>query len=128
MQAGALDDRREAGRPVPDPRIENLDRLATLLDTRWGIPGTPFSFGIDGVASLLPVVGDGATALISAYIVYRAARLGAPRGLLLHMTANVGLDFAVGSVPVMGTVFDVFFKANKRNVSLLRQHLESEAG
>lgn len=127
MQAGAVDDSRETGRPVPDPRIEELDRLATLLDTRWGIPGTPFSFGIDGAASLIPVVGDGATALISAYIVYRAARLGAPRSVLMHMAANVGLDFAIGSVPVIGTVFDIFFKANKRNVGLLRRHLESSA-
>lgn len=128
MRVGAVDDRRESGRPASDPRIENLDRLATLLDTRWGIPGTPFSFGIDGAASLIPVVGDGATAIISAYIVYRAARLGAPRAVLLRMAANVGLDFAVGSIPVLGTVFDVFFKANKRNVTLLRRHLEGSAG
>ncbi|WP_336055178.1 DUF4112 domain-containing protein [Nitratireductor sp. CH_MIT9313-5] len=112
--------------PIEDPRLAELDRLATLLDSRWGIKGTPFTFGIDGVASLLPVIGDGATGLISAYIIYRAAKMGAPQNVLVKMAGNAGLDFVIGSIPVAGTVFDVFFKANKRNIRLLRTHLERQ--
>jgi len=121
-----VSDKTRSSQPMEDPRLAELDRLATLLDSRWGIKGTPFTFGIDGVASLLPVIGDGATGLISAYIIYRAAKMGAPQNVLVKMAGNAGLDFVIGSIPVAGTVFDVFFKANKRNIRLLRTHLERQ--
>lgn len=121
-----VSDKTRSPEPIEDPRLAELDRLATLLDSRWGIKGTPFTFGIDGVASLLPVIGDGATGLISAYIIYRAAKMGAPQNVLVKMAGNAGLDFVIGSIPVAGTVFDVFFKANKRNIRLLRTHLERQ--
>ncbi|KFB08623.1 DUF4112 domain-containing protein [Nitratireductor basaltis] len=121
-----VSDNTRSPQPVEDPRLAELDRLATLLDSRWGLKGTPFTFGIDGVASLLPVIGDGATGLISAYIIYRAAKMGAPQNVLVKMAGNAGLDFVIGSIPVAGTVFDVFFKANKRNIRLLRAHLERQ--
>lgn len=121
-----LSQQEHTAAPLEDPRLAELDRLATLLDSRWGIKGTPFTFGIDGVASLLPVIGDGATGLISAYIIYRAAKMGAPQSVLVKMAGNAGLDFVIGSIPVAGTVFDVFFKANKRNIRLLRAHLERQ--
>lgn len=121
-----VSDKTRSPQPMEDPRLAELDRLATLLDSRWGIKGTPFTFGIDGVASLLPVIGDGATGLISAYIIYRAAKMGAPQNVLVKMAGNAGLDFVIGSIPVAGTVFDVFFKANKRNIRLLRTHLERQ--
>ncbi len=121
-----VSDKTRSPQPIEDPRLAELDRLATLLDSRWGIKGTPFTFGIDGVASLLPVIGDGATGLISAYIIYRAAKMGAPQNVLVKMAGNAGLDFVIGSIPVAGTVFDVFFQANKRNIRLLRTHLERQ--
>ena len=109
-------------------RLERLRRLASWLDSRWRIPGTRIPIGLDGIASLVPVVGDTATAAVSAYIVYEAVRFGLPRSLLARMVANVGLDWLVGSVPVLGTVFDVAFKANRRNVDLLHRHLEERVG
>jgi hypothetical protein len=103
-----------------------LADLAFLLDSRWRIPVIGFRFGVDAVAGLLPVVGDFATGLISAHIVHKAWRLGAPRRLILQMAGNVALDVAIGSIPLAGTVFDVFFKANNVNVRLLREHLAAQ--
>lgn len=107
-----------------DRDYPELAELAQLLDSKWGVLG--FRFGIDAIAGMLPVVGDAATGLISAYIVYKAHRLGAPRELLGKMAANVVVDVAVGAIPIAGTVFDVFFKANNRNIRLLREHLKAQ--
>ena len=109
-----------------DERLAHLDRLTELLDSRWRIPGLGIPIGIDGIASIFPVVGDSATGVVSAYLIYQASRLGVPRSVLLRMAGNAGLDWAVGSIPVIGTIFDIGFKANTRNVNLLRRHLERE--
>jgi|SRR3954447_18794782 hypothetical protein len=109
-----------------DALLAHLERLADLLDSRWRIPGTRIPIGIDGIASIFPVVGDSATGVIAAYLVFQAARFGVPKSVLLRMAGNVGLDWAVGSIPVLGTVFDIGFKANRRNMNLLRRHLERE--
>ncbi|WP_246338145.1 DUF4112 domain-containing protein [Azospirillum oleiclasticum] len=122
-------------RPMPGPdtgadhgidleRLERLRRLTRLMDSRWRIPGTRIPIGLDGIASIAPVVGDSATALVSAYIVWEAARFGLPKSLVARMIGNVGLDWAVGSIPVLGTIFDIAFKANRRNLDLLHEHLE----
>lgn len=109
-------------RPSRQTTLDDLDRLADLLDTRWRIPGTGWRFGIDGIASLVPVAGDLSTAVISAYMIKRAHDLGAPNHVLARMVGNVAIDTVVGSVPVIGTVFDVAFKANRRNMALLKKH------
>jgi hypothetical protein len=109
-----------------DALLVHLERLADLLDSRWRIPGTRIPIGIDGIASIFPVVGDSATGVVAAYLVFQAARFGVPKSVLLRMAGNVGLDWAVGSIPVLGTVFDIGFKANRRNMNLLRRHLERE--
>jgi len=106
-------------------QFPELADLAMLLDSRWRIPGTGIRFGVDAALGLIPVVGDAATAVISASVVYKAHRLGAPRHLVMLMAGNALLDAAVGAVPVAGAVFDVIFRANNRNVALLRRHLES---
>jgi hypothetical protein len=109
-----------------DAKLAHLERLADLLDSRWRIPGLGIPIGIDGIASIFPVVGDSATGVVSAYLVYQASRMGVPKSLLLRMAANTGVDWVVGSIPVLGTLFDIGFKANRRNVNLLRRHLEEE--
>lgn len=109
--------------PAPDAaRLMRLVRLADALDSRWRIPGTRIRYGWDGLASIVPGVGDTATAVFAAWIVLEAARMGAPRALLARMAGNVAVDWFVGSVPVLGTLFDVAFKANRRNVRLLAEH------
>ena len=114
----------ETGHHDADPHLASLDALAKLLDSRWRIPGTCIRFGIDAVAGLLPGIGDAATGLVSAYIVLHGVRHRVPGRVIARMIGNVALDTVVGSVPIVGSLFDVFFKANNRNVGLLRQHLE----
>jgi hypothetical protein len=104
--------------------LEELDWLADLLDTRWRIPGLNVRFGAEAVAGLVPVLGDLAGAAVSAYLIMRARELGAPRHVVARMIGNVALDTVFGSVPIVGSVFDVFYKANKRNIRLLKKHLE----
>lgn len=116
----------EGARPVVDPEIESLDRLARLLDSHWRIPFTRIGFGFDALLGLLPVAGDMASALVSFYIVARAWRHGASGVLIAHMLANVVLDTVAGSVPILGSVFDVAYRANIRNVGLLRDHLQRQ--
>lgn len=106
-----------------DPAFPELADLAFLLDSRWRVPVIGLRFGVDAVAGLVPVAGDVLTGLISASIIHKAWRLGVPRSLLLQMVGNVAVDVAVGSIPLAGTVFDVFFKANNVNIRLLREHL-----
>ncbi|MFD1333676.1 DUF4112 domain-containing protein [Methylopila musalis] len=109
-------------RPDKDAILDELDRLATLLDSRWRIPGTTWRFGLDAAVGLAPGVGDVAMGLVSAYLIKRASDLGAPTHILVRMVGNVALDTAVGSIPILGSVFDVAFKANRRNMRLLRRH------
>ena len=104
--------------------LERLDFLATLLDSAVLIPGTKIRFGADAVIGLVPGIGDAITTALSAWIVYEAHRLGVPRHLLMRMIGNVAVDGLVGAVPLVGDLFDVMWRANKRNMRLLRQHLE----
>ena len=117
---------RKRGRNVIDDEFPELADLAFLLDSRWRIPGLGLRFGVDAVAGLLPVVGDAAAASISAYIIWKAHRLGAPPRLLLKMVGLVAVDTTVGAVPILGSVFDLFFKANNANLKMLRRHLASK--
>jgi hypothetical protein len=107
-------------------RIARIDRLASLLDTRFVIPFTKFRFGADSLIGLAPGIGDAVTVALSLYIVYEAHRLGAPKTVLARMLGNVAVDGVIGAVPVAGDVFDVMFRANRRNVRILREHLERD--
>lgn len=114
---------------LADPKarqLAELDRVATWLDSRWRIPGTSWRFGLDAVAGLVPGLGDAAGGLVSAWLILRARQLGLPTHVLVRMVGNVAIDTLVGSVPLLGSVFDVAFKANRRNIRLLRNHLEGE--
>lgn len=106
--------------------LERLDRLSRLLDTAIAVPGTSIRLGADAAIGLVPGIGDLVTTLISAYIIREAHRLGAPRHLILRMVGNVALDGLIGAIPLAGDVFDVLWRANRRNVRLLRDHLARE--
>lgn len=88
------------------------------------IPGTDVRVGLDALVGLIPGVGDALSAGVSCYLIGRAMRIGAPPLLLVRMAGNVGIDLLAGSVPIAGDLFDVGFRANRRNVELLRRHLE----
>jgi hypothetical protein len=103
-------------------RIRRMRGLARLMDTALRIPGTRFSFGADSIVGLIPGIGDFAGAAISLYIVNEARQLGVPNDKLLKMLVNIGFDAAAGSVPLVGDLFDVYFKSNRRNLELVLDH------
>lgn len=113
--------------PAPPPTHRGADHLRALghlLDEAFPIPGTRFRVGFDSLVGLVPGVGDGLTSVLSAYIVVQAARLGVPVPVLARMLLNVAVDGLVGTVPVLGDLFDAGWKANTRNLALLRAELE----
>jgi hypothetical protein len=100
-----------------------MDALATLLDTAFVIPGTNIRFGIDALIGLVPGIGDAITTALSLFIVREAHALGAPKHLVARMLVNVAFDGALGLVPLVGDAFDVAWRANRRNVDMLRRWL-----
>ncbi|WP_348675874.1 DUF4112 domain-containing protein [uncultured Abyssibacter sp.] len=99
-----------------------LDRYVWLLDDCIRIPGTRIRTGVDGLAGLIPGIGDIATAVVALGLVARYWQLGAPKRLVARMLLNVGIDALVGLIPVLGDAFDVVWKANRRNIDLMRRH------
>jgi hypothetical protein len=94
-----------------------------VLDALGRVPGMRLRFGLDSIIGLVPVAGDAIMAVISLYIVVEAARLGLPRNQIVRMLANVVIEVAVGSVPLLGDIFDTFWKANLRNITIIDAHL-----
>lgn len=118
----------------PGAETGSIDREATLRRLKWiartmdsavRIPFTKIRFGADSALGLIPGAGDIVTLGVSAYTLVLARRLGAPPQLIARMMANVAIDTGLGAVPVLGDVFDLFFKSNTRNIRLLMEHLES---
>jgi len=106
------------------PALRRCRLVARAFDEAIRIPYTPIRIGIDPIIGVLPVAGDLLTGLASLYVVAEAARLGVPRVVLARMLLNVVLDVALGSVPVLGDLLDVAWRANSRNVALLEGHLD----
>ena len=109
-------------------RIARLETLANLLDTALVVPGTNIRFGLDALVGLIPGIGDVLTTATSLYIVHEAYQLGAPKRLLVRMLGNVAVDGFVGAFPLVGDMLDTFWRANRRNVALLRGHFEPFRG
>ncbi|MFI0400044.1 MAG: DUF4112 domain-containing protein [Thiolinea sp.] len=102
---------------------KKLDNLAWLLDDSIKIPGTSWKIGLDGILGLIPGVGDLAAGGLSTYILYQAVKLKVPKVILARMTLNILLESVIGVIPVFGDLFDFMFKANQRNVDLMRQYV-----
>ena len=109
----------------PPKSTQDLERLAHWLDTIFEIPGIRLRFGIDALLGLLPGVGDTTSALASVYILQAASKHGVPRVTLARMTLNIGIDLVVGAIPIVGDLFDVYWKANRKNVELLQRHFKA---
>jgi Domain of unknown function (DUF4112) len=116
--------RRETASTQPDAQrdLENVDRLAKLMDTEFEFAG--IRFGLDALIGLIPVLGDSIAALIGLYPIYVAQQH--KLGLLIRtrMLFNLIIDWLIGVVPIIGDILDVGFKANIRNAKLLRRALE----
>jgi Domain of unknown function (DUF4112) len=111
-----------------DPEIEaalaRVEALARVMDSMFEIPGTKVRIGFDAMLGLVPVLGDLLSQAISSYIIWEARRLGVSRFTMARMIGNSAIDTVVGIVPFVGDAFDVVFRANMKNLALLRAHLE----
>jgi hypothetical protein len=117
-------DPRKANGPTGNapPALASVERMAKLLDSKFEIPGTNIKFGLDPILSLMPVLGDLITLVISSMLIYTMHNHGASRKVVVKMMLNAGLDTIIGAVPLVGTVFDVFYRSNERNIRLLKEH------
>jgi hypothetical protein len=119
------DDLADRGRSVdesPNSGLRELELLARWMDSVFVIPGYGIRFGFDAILGLVPWLGDTATSLVSLYILQEASKRGISRVTQARMAANIIIDYVVGSIPLVGDVFDVYWKANQKNVALLRQY------
>ena len=109
--------------PSDDARLTRVRTVARVLDSAVPVPGTSFRFGLDPILGLLPGLGDLAGAVMSGYIVLAGIRMGVSRSGVVRMLANIAIDTLVGSVPVIGDLFDAGWKSNNRNVALIERHM-----
>lgn len=105
-----------------DREMEIINRITALLDSQFIVPGTRFRFGIDPIIGLIPGAGDALTLLISTVLVTLMAKHGASGRVIVLMLGNIMLDSVIGSIPVIGQIFDFFYRANERNLTLLKEH------
>lgn len=112
------DEVKVAGTAVDEATVRRMHRVVRLLDDGVRVPVLGVRIGADPILGVVPVVGDALPALLGLYVVAEAWRLGTSRFTLLRMIVNLGLDALVGSVPVVGDLFDIGFRAHRRNLNL----------
>jgi len=105
---------------------DDIDRMARLLDARFTIPGTNIRYGLDSVIGLIPGIGDAITGSMGAWIIYRARQEGVSPFVMFRMIWNLLLDMVLGSIPLVGDVFDFAFRSNMKNAKLLQRHLDRQ--
>lgn len=110
-------------KPSRADALRRMELVARLLDTAFVIPGTKQRFGIDAVVGLVPGLGDIVTTVLSSYVIWEARNLGVSRFALGRMMTNLAIHAAIGSLPVVGDLFDAFFRVNQRNMRIVRSHL-----
>jgi hypothetical protein len=104
------------------PQFPWVSRFSYLMDEQFRFPGTQFRFGLDPILNLVPFVGDMAGLLISGGLLMAMATKGASNKLVVLMSVNILLDATIGAIPIIGQIFDFFYKANTRNIKLMKEH------
>jgi hypothetical protein len=112
-----LSPRVKSGRKIFDD--ENLDLLSHILDDFIKVPGTPVRFGLDGIVGVIPGIGDLIGGIASCILIIAAWVRGVSYGTVLRMVANVGIEVVLGSIPILGDMFDIAWRTNRRNYALL---------
>jgi hypothetical protein len=113
---------RPHDRQSETPSLKWVEGFARLLDSKFEIPGTKIRFGLDPVFSLFPVIGDLITWFISGILIFTMYHQGASRKVVIKMILNSTADALIGTIPLVGTIFDIFYRSNDRNVKLLKEH------
>jgi Domain of unknown function (DUF4112) len=103
---------------------QRVEALEKLLERSFVIPGTKIPFGLDSIVGLVPVLGDLITAAMGAYMVWEARNLGMSKWQLMRMTANIGIDTALGAIPLVGDAFDFIWRSNSKNLRIIHKHLD----
>ena len=103
---------------------KRVETLEIILERSFTIPGINRPVGLDAIVGLVPVVGDVVTAVMGAYIIWEARNLGMPKWKLWRMMGNLGVDTALGAIPLVGDAFDFLFRSNTRNLRIIRKHLD----
>src|SRR5262245_10236857 len=116
-----------ANRKQPATIDKSIERLGWLMDDLFRIPVLGWRFGLDAIIGLVPALGDTTTSLVSLYILASAVRYRVPKITLLRMGVNIAIDYALGSVPVVGDLFDAYWKSNQMNVALLKRRAQVSA-
>ena len=110
-----------------DTELERLKIIARRLDALFRIPGTRLTVGIDNLLGFIPVIGDAAALAPALWLVWKARQLGATPGALVVMLANLVIDLVIGSIPLIGDLFDIAYNANIRNMRLLEANLRKRS-
>jgi hypothetical protein len=117
-----MEDNKTTNSTTTHPEFALIDSISSLMDNQFRIPFTQVRFGVDFLIGLIPTVGDWLSFGISSGLVFSMLRRGIGVGMLFKMLGNITLDATVGSIPVLGDFFDLHYKANRRNVALLKQY------
>lgn len=113
----------KAAAPTRGDAIRRMEVMAKLLDNAFAIPGTNQRVGIDAIIGLVPGFGDVATTLLSSYVIWEARNLGVSRVALGRMLSNLAIHATIGAIPIVGDLFDAFFRVNQRNMRIVRAQL-----
>jgi len=117
-----MDEKRYSGELFKKPGMNLVQKIVYLMDEQFKFPGTKFRFGFDPLINLFPVIGDMTGFVVSAGLLMAMARKGAGNKLVVLMSINILIDATIGAIPVIGQIFDFFFKANSRNLKLMKEH------
>ncbi|WP_300426294.1 DUF4112 domain-containing protein [uncultured Thalassolituus sp.] len=107
--------------------LRRVENYARLMDARFRVPFTPFTVGVDGLIGLLPGVGDAVSFVLALYPLFEAKRMKVGRELMIRMFLNIVIDTVIGSIPLIGDLFDIGFKANIRNANLLKVQADQKS-
>ena len=106
-----------------EEKLLRLKLLSNRLDEIITIPGTKYKIGIDPIIGTIPIIGDLLGSIISIYILYSGSKMGLSSRIIAKMSLNIGFDFVLGLIPIIGDIFDMGWKANKRNVKLIENNI-----
>lgn len=115
---------RAGGVRHPAAVRQRVELLEQLLERSFTVPGIKMPVGLDAIIGLVPVIGDLVTTLMGSYLLWEARNLGMSKWALTRMAANIGVDTAIGAIPLAGDAFDFFWRSNTKNLRIIKKHLD----
>jgi hypothetical protein len=119
----AVADRLSLGRDPAAVR-RRIEAMETLLEGLFTLPGTNRRVGLDVIFDIIPVGGSLIAAAMGSWLAWEARNLGMPKWHLARMGGNIGVDFLLGAIPLVGAIPDFFFRSNTRNLRIVKRWLD----